>query len=36
MPKYDLLLKGGHVIDTANAINGRMDVAVSGRSMYWA
>ena len=28
--KYDLLLKGGHVIDPANGIDGSMDVAVSG------
>jgi dihydroorotase len=27
--KYDLLLKGGHVIDPANNIDGKMDVAVS-------
>jgi dihydroorotase len=27
-PQYDLLLKGGHVIDPKNNINGRMDVAV--------
>lgn len=27
-PQYDLLLKGGHVIDPANQINQRMDVAV--------
>jgi dihydroorotase len=27
---YDLLLKGGHVIDPANNIDGVMDVAVSG------
>src|SRR5213082_1159782 len=29
-PQYDLLLKGGHVIDPANERDGRMDVAVSG------
>jgi dihydroorotase len=28
--KYDLLLKGGHVIDPRNDINRRMDVAVTG------
>ena len=28
--KCDLLLKGGHVIDPANGIDGPMDVAVSG------
>ncbi|MGC2765744.1 MAG: amidohydrolase/deacetylase family metallohydrolase [Candidatus Acidiferrum sp.] len=28
-PHYDLLLKGGHVIDPANHIDGAMDVAVS-------
>ena len=27
-PQYDLLLKGGHVIDPRNGINGPMDVAV--------
>ncbi len=27
---YDLLLKGGHVIDPANSIDGVMDVAISG------
>jgi dihydroorotase len=27
---YDLLLKGGHVIDPANQIDGRMDVAITG------
>jgi dihydroorotase len=29
-PHYDLLLKGGHVIDPANRIDGSFDVAVSG------
>jgi len=28
-PVYDLLLKGGHVIDPKNGVNGRMDVAVA-------
>ena len=28
-PRYDLLLKGGHVIDPANHVDGVMDVAVS-------
>jgi len=28
-PKYDLLLKGGHVIDPANHIDQKMDVAVA-------
>lgn len=28
-PRYDLLLKGGHVIDPGNGIDGVMDVAVS-------
>lgn len=28
-PQYDLLFKGGHVIDPANGIDGVMDVAVS-------
>ena len=27
---YDVVLKGGHVIDPANAIDGVLDVAVSG------
>jgi dihydroorotase len=29
-PRYDLLLKGGHMIDPANHIDGLMDVAVAG------
>lgn len=29
-PAYDLLLKGGHVIDPKNGINGLMDVAIAG------
>src|SRR5260370_11711701 len=28
-PRYDLLLKGGHVIDPANHIDAAMDVAVT-------
>src|SRR6058998_559628 len=28
-PRYDLLLKGGHVIDPASGLDGKMDVAVS-------
>ncbi|MBM3264433.1 MAG: amidohydrolase/deacetylase family metallohydrolase, partial [candidate division Zixibacteria bacterium] len=27
---FDLLLKGGHVIDPANGIDGRMDVGIAG------
>jgi dihydroorotase len=30
VPRYDLLLKGGHVIDPANHIDQKMDVAVAG------
>ena len=29
--QYDLLLKGGHVIDPKNKIDAEMDVAVSAR-----
>jgi dihydroorotase len=29
-PRYDLLLKGGHVIDARNRINGVRDVAING------
>ncbi len=29
-PRYDLLLKGGHVIDPANHVDGIFDLAVSG------
>ncbi len=29
-PPYDLLLKGGHVLDPKNNINGPMDVAIAG------
>jgi dihydroorotase len=28
-PRYDLLLKGGHVIDPANGLDQKMDVGVS-------
>ena len=28
LPRYDLLLKGGHVIDPANGLDGKRDVAV--------
>jgi dihydroorotase len=28
--QYDILLKGGHVIDPANQINGKRDVAITG------
>lgn len=31
MPRYDLLIKGGHVIDPKNGTDGPMDVAISGR-----
>ncbi|MCH8910372.1 MAG: amidohydrolase/deacetylase family metallohydrolase [Chloroflexi bacterium] len=31
MPGYDLLIKGGHVIDAANDVDGVTDVAVAGR-----
>ena len=30
MPRYDLLLKNGYVIDPANNIDGPMDVALTG------
>ncbi len=29
-PPYDLLVKGGHVLDSRNGINGLMDVAIAG------
>ena len=29
-PRYDMVLKGGHVIDVANGISRQMDVAVQG------
>ena len=31
MPAYDLLIKGGHVIDAANDIDAQMDLAITGR-----
>ena len=31
MPTYDLLIKGGHVIDAANGVDGIMDVGIAGR-----
>src|SRR5437588_1676244 len=30
---YDLLLKGGHVIDPANGIDGPADVAIAGKKI---
>ena len=30
---YDILIKGGHVIDPKNGVDGRMDVGISGRSV---
>ncbi|MCM3881597.1 MAG: amidohydrolase/deacetylase family metallohydrolase [Vicinamibacterales bacterium] len=32
-PKYDLVLRGGHVIDPRNGISGIRDVAVAGRTI---
>jgi dihydroorotase len=32
-PQYDLLLKGGHVIDPRNNIDGIMDVAITGNQI---
>ena len=32
-PKYDLLLKGGRVIDPANNVDGLFDVAIVARSI---
>src|SRR5256714_3129349 len=29
VPRYDLLLKGGHVVDPANGLDAKMDIAVS-------
>ena len=29
-PRYDLLLKGGHVIDAKNRVDGVRDVAITG------
>ena len=31
MPTFELLIKGGHVIDAANGVDGIMDVGISGR-----
>ncbi|MBH64993.1 MAG: amidohydrolase/deacetylase family metallohydrolase [Chloroflexi bacterium] len=31
MPSYDLLIKGGHVVDAANGIDEQMDVGIAGR-----
>ena len=31
--KYDLLLKGGHVIDPANKIDGKMDIAIKDKKI---
>ena len=32
-PQYDLLLKNGHVIDPKNNIDGKMDVAICGKTI---
>ncbi|MCJ7738259.1 MAG: amidohydrolase/deacetylase family metallohydrolase, partial [Anaerolineae bacterium] len=32
-PSFDLLLKGGHVIDPANNLDGPMDVGISGKEI---
>ena len=32
-PAFDLLLKGGHVIDPANDIDARMDLAIKGSAI---
>lgn len=32
--EIDLLLKGGHVIDTKNSIDGKMDVAITGGKIH--
>ena len=32
-PKYDLLLKGGHVVDGRNNINSVRDVAIAGEKI---
>ena len=29
--KFDLILKGGHIIDPSSGINSSMDLAISGR-----
>ncbi len=31
MPSFDLVIKGGHVIDAANNVDSLMDVGVAGR-----
>ena len=31
MPSFDLIIKGGHVIDAANNVDSLMDVGVAGR-----
>ena len=32
-PKYDLLLRGGHVIDPLASLNGKFDIAVTGENI---
>ncbi|MGB9596706.1 MAG: amidohydrolase/deacetylase family metallohydrolase, partial [Candidatus Poribacteria bacterium] len=31
--KYDLLIKGGHIIDPANKINNKMDIAIKDKKI---
>ena len=33
MPNFDLVIKGGHVIDAANNVDSLMDVGVAGRGV---
>src|SRR5262245_39601381 len=32
-PTYDLVRKGGHVLDPANHVNGQRDVAITGHTI---
>ena len=35
-PTYDLVLKGGHVLDPANHVNAQRDVAITGQNNTFA
>ena len=36
VPAYDLLLKGGHVIDPANNVDAVLDVAIPAEKSLWS
>lgn len=35
MPRYDLLVKGGHVLDPGQGLDAKLDIAVTARPHPW-